>query len=358
MSSVRTETQTKKVYKIPAKIPPNAKPIDAEEEQRDLIIEKTEDVVIEEKPYKMEIVWFNAIGFLLLHLAALYGTYLCIFSAKFLTTLWGVFTAYLAALAVTMGAHRLYTHRTFKANKYVRLILVVIQTMAGQNCLWVWIRDHRQHHKYSDTNGDPHNSSRGFFFCHIGWLMVRKHPDVIRKGKTIDMSDINQDPMVMFQKNHYKKLFVIFAIGVPTAIPCLLWNETLWNSFFISFVARLIYSLNFTWLVNSAAHIFGTRPFTKDMSPAENSFVSFFGLGEGWHNYHHTFPWDYRAAEFGQHFNITTSVIDYCTKKGWVYDVKCASQELVKRQAVKKGDGTHPVYGQMNPNDIPVSENY
>lgn len=71
-----------------------------------------------------------------------------------------------------------------------------------QNCLWVWIRDHRQHHKYSDTDADPHNSSRGFFFCHVGWLMMKKHPEVFRKGKDIDMSDINQDPIVMFQKKY------------------------------------------------------------------------------------------------------------------------------------------------------------
>lgn len=69
-----------------------------------------------------------------------------------------------------------------------------------QNCLWVWVRDHRQHHKYSDTDGDPHNSSRGFWFSHIGWLMMKKHPEVIAKGKLINMSDIEADPLIMFQK--------------------------------------------------------------------------------------------------------------------------------------------------------------
>ena len=83
----------------------------------------------------------------------------------------------------------------------------------------------------------------------------------------------------------------------------------------------------------------------------ENSFVSFFGLGEGWHNYHHTFPWDYKAAEYGQHFNVTTSVIDYCAKKGWVYDIKAASPDLVKKHSMKKGDGTHAVYGKFTPDD-------
>ena len=94
------------------------------------------------------------------------------------------------------------------------------------------------------------------------------------------------------------------------------------------------------------------------MCPVENSIVSVLTLGEGYHNFHHTFPWDYRAAEFGQYFNLTTWVIDYCAKKGWVYDVKYASPDLIRRHAIKKGDGTHPLYGDLNANNIPISENY
>jgi len=70
----------------------------------------------------------------------------------------------------------------------------------SQNKLHIWVRDHRQHHKYSDTDADPHNSTRGFFFSHCGWLMMRKHPDVIAKGKTIDLSDLEADPIVKFQE--------------------------------------------------------------------------------------------------------------------------------------------------------------
>lgn len=69
-----------------------------------------------------------------------------------------------------------------------------------QNSMFIWVRDHRLHHRYSDTDGDPHNSKRGFFFCHIGWLMSKKHPYVMELGKMIDMSDLKADWMVMFQK--------------------------------------------------------------------------------------------------------------------------------------------------------------
>lgn len=72
--------------------------------------------------------------------------------------------------------------------------------MITKNCLYVWVRDHRQHHKYSDTDADPHNANRGFFFSHVGWLMSRKHPKVKEYGKKIDMSDLEADKYIMFQK--------------------------------------------------------------------------------------------------------------------------------------------------------------
>lgn len=74
------------------------------------------------------------------------------------------------------------------------------QSIIFQNHVYEWARDHRVHHKYSETDADPHNATRGFFFSHVGWLLVRKHPDVKEKGKAIDMSDLSADPLVMFQK--------------------------------------------------------------------------------------------------------------------------------------------------------------
>lgn len=107
---------------------------------------------------------------------------------------------YAAGQGITMGAHRHWSHRAFKAKRWLKIFLLYMHTMAGQNCLWVWVRDHRQHHKYSDTDADPHNANRGFWFSHVGWLCVRKHPKVIEYGKKINMSDIEEDPYIMFQK--------------------------------------------------------------------------------------------------------------------------------------------------------------
>lgn len=105
-----------------------------------------------------------------------------------------------AAFGITAGAHRLWAHKSYKARLPLRIFLMILQTIAFQNSIYEWARDHRVHHKFTDTDADPHNASRGFFFSHMGWLLIRKHPEVKAKGKMIDMSDLEQDPVVMFQK--------------------------------------------------------------------------------------------------------------------------------------------------------------
>ncbi|XP_014270364.1 acyl-CoA Delta-9 desaturase [Halyomorpha halys] len=295
------------------------------------------------KPFKPKIAWANVLGFLFLHLACLYGLYL-FHRAKFLTLAFGLFLMHLSGLSTTLGAHRLWSHRSYKVTLPLKLILLFGFTMAGQNCLWIWVRDHRQHHKYSDTDGDPHNSTRGFFFCHMGWLMVQKHPEVIAKGRQIDMTDLNADPLIMFQKRYYKTLYTLCAVVIPVLIPWYFWNEDIINSLFICFFARYVLQLHLTWCVNSVAHLFGTKPYDKRISPVESTFVSFFGLGEGWHNYHHTFPWDCHAAEFGKHFNLSSRLLTLLERWGLAYDLKVVSKQMMINKITKYGDGTHPVF--------------
>lgn len=296
--------------------------------------------------FKREIVWTNAIGFLVLHFCAVVGivlTFLGIPNVR--TTMYSFALIYGSGLGITMGAHRLWSHRSFKAKLPLKIFLLWLHTLAGQNCLYVWVRDHRQHHKYSDTDADPHNANRGFFFSHIGWLMSKKHPKVFEYGQKIDMSDLEADPWVMFQKRHYKLMYTIFALILPTSIPIYFWNEDLTVAMFTCFFCRTVIQLNATWLVNSAAHLYGTRPFDKSIFPVESMFVAFFAVGEGWHNYHHAFPWDYRASELGSPLNMTGFLIDLLAKVGMVYDRKAATHNMVKNRVLRTGDSSHKVYG-------------
>ncbi|EMP24026.1 Acyl-CoA desaturase [Chelonia mydas] len=254
-------------------------------------------------------VWRNIILMSLLHLGALYGLWL-IRAAKPVTLAWGFLCFLLSALGVTAGAHRLWSHRSYKASLPLRIFLAIANSMAFQNDIYEWARDHRVHHKFSETDADPHNAKRGFFFSHVGWLLVRKHPDVIEKGQKLDLADLKADKVVMFQRRFYKLSVVVMCFLFPTLVPWCFWGESLRNSFFLPAILRYVLVLNATWLVNSAAHMFGNRPYDRNINPRENRLVTFGALGEGFHNYHHTFPYDYSTSEFGWHYNFTTAFID------------------------------------------------
>ncbi|XP_066519958.1 acyl-CoA desaturase isoform X2 [Hoplias malabaricus] len=288
----------------------------------------------------MIIVWRNVVLMSLLHLGALYGIFL-IPSACSLTLLWAVLCFVVSALGVTAGAHRLWSHRSYKASLPLRLFLAFANSMAFQNDIYEWSRDHRVHHKYSETDADPHNAGRGFFFAHIGWLLVRKHPDVIEKGKRLELTDLKSDRVVMIQRRFYKLSVVLMCFLVPMLVPWWLWGESLWVSYFIPTLLRYALVLNATWLVNSAAHMWGNRPYDVNINPRENRFVTFSAIGEGFHNYHHTFPFDYSTSEFGWRLNLTTCFIDLMCALHLASDCKRAARDVVRSRVQRTGDGSH-----------------
>ncbi|XP_033226668.1 (11Z)-hexadec-11-enoyl-CoA conjugase-like [Belonocnema kinseyi] len=294
----------------------------------------------DEKKYKWHVVWRNVIAFVYIHGAAVYGLYLVFTSAKFASFVTAIAIGVLSGVGITAGAHRLWAHRAYKAKWPMRMILMILQTVAFQNHIYEWVRDHRVHHKFTDTDADPHNAGRGFFFSHMGWLLVRKHPDVVKKGATVDMSDLEKDPIILWQKRLYIILMPIFCFLIPTWIPCYFFGEKPINAWYLTLL-RYALTLNGTWLVNSAAHIWGNKPFDKTISPTDSLAVGIGAFGEGWHNYHHVFPWDYKAAELGNYKgNITTAFIDMFAWMGQAYDLKTVSVAMVNKRAARTGDGS------------------
>ncbi|CAL1685253.1 unnamed protein product [Lasius platythorax] len=302
---------------------------------------KETDKVPAKEPHKVDyewkIVWKNVIILTYIHLAGLYGLYAAFFYAKLWTVIWFYAVGVLTNIGVTAGTHRLWCHRSYKAKWPMRIILMLLQASAFQEDIYMWVRDHRVHHKYTDTDADPYNARRGFFFSHIGWLMIRKHPDVISKKATVNMSDVEEDPIVMFQRKWYLYLMALCCFIVPTLVPMWAWDESLWYAWHMT-VAKYALTSNGTWLVNSAAHMWGVKPFDKSITPVENPIVSFITAGEGWHNYHHVFPWDYKAAELPYYFNFTTAFIDFFAYLGLAYDLKTASPDIVKKRALRNSE--------------------
>jgi len=280
-------------------------------------------------------VWRNVALFIALHIGALVGLYQIFFLAQWKTVLFTWVGWFISGVGITAGAHRLWAHRSYKARWPVRLALMLANCMAFQNDVIEWSRDHRCHHKWTDTDADPHNLNRGLFFSHIGWLLVRKHPEIKRRGAKLDLSDLFADPILRFQRKFYLPLVAVFCFIIPTFIPVYFWGESVGVSFYVAAVFRYCYSLHMTWLINSAAHRYGYRPYDQAISPAENIWTTIQALGEGGHNYHHTFPQDYRTSEYGLVFNWTKLVIDVFAAMGGVYDRKMVADEIIARQKAK-----------------------
>ena len=160
----------------------------------------------------------------------------------------------------------------------------------------------------------------------MGWLLIKKDPKVIEAGKKLDMSDLDKDPVVSFQKylDPWFSQFMCFVF--PSIIPFHMWNESILASYLVSGCLRYCLVLHATWLVNSAAHLYGSHPYNPNINPAENRFVALVSGGEGWHNWHHTYPYDYAASELGSdsHYNPTKMFIDVCAFVGLVKDRKRA----------------------------------
>ena len=124
-------------------------------------------------------------------------------------------------------------------------------------------------------------------------------------------------------------------------VPYLLWNDSLLNSFFIGFALRYTINLNATWCVNSLAHLMGSRPYDKNINPAQNHIVVLGAIGEGFHNFHHVFPQDYATSELGSKLNITKWFLDACAWMGLAYDLKSISPEAIKKRRMRTGDLQH-----------------
>lgn len=272
---------------------------------------------------KGEINWPMSIYICLAHAAAFIGMRRVIdCSAEtliFTFVLWPI-----SGFGITVGVHRLWSHRSYEASFAFRMVLMLCNSIANQGSIFHWARDHRVHHKFSETHADPHNATRGFFFAHMGWLFLKKHPEIVKAGRELDFSDLKEDSLVMFQQKLDPWFALYMCFVLPAQIASYVWGEEFWNGFFVAGALRYITVLHFTWLVNSAAHLFGDHPYDVLSYPSENPFVSFCSVGEGWHNWHHKYPFDYAASEFGitSQFNPSKLMIDIMASCGQVWGRK------------------------------------
>ncbi|EQC25620.1 hypothetical protein SDRG_16516 [Saprolegnia diclina VS20] len=264
-------------------------------------------------------------------------------SCSWQTLLFTFVLSQFSGLGITGGVHRLWAHKSYKAHGIVRFFLMLCNSVANQGTIYHWSRDHRVHHKYSETEADPHNAKRGMFFAHIGWLLVKKDPKVIEAGNKINCDDLLEDWVVRLQKtlNPWGNLFMSFIF--PMLVCSYFFGEHWANGLLVAGFFRYVFILHCTWLVNSAAHFYGATPYDPKIHPTENAIVAVLSIGEGWHNWHHVFPYDYAASEFGvmSQYNPTKLFIDTCAKLGLVSDRKRALHAWETKKAKMTEAASH-----------------
>lgn len=279
--------------------------------------------------------------FVVAQLIALYGLY------TYNWTDWKMSLFFLASICLSSfgtsgGAHRYFSHGAFKAKKPLKFILLCLVSFQLQSRLTSWVRDHRAHHKYTDTIADPHNTNRGFFYSHCGWFILKRRPEAKEILRKIDISDVAGDPMVQFFEKYHTLLGILIGVILPITVTKYLFDIS-WFASFCYNTARYQIALHMVLSINSFAHFFGDKPFNI-RSTARNNYIFQYlgiGLGEGWHNYHHAFPWDYRASELGVLSSFTTIMIYLFSKIGWAYDLRTTTPEMIDKTAQKTGDGTY-----------------
>lgn len=146
--------------------------------------------------------------------------------------------------------------------------------------------------------------------------------------------------LMFFLNRHASWILPTICFVLPILAPVIFWDETLFNSYHLT-IMRVVINFHIFFLINSAAHMWGNKPYDQFIMSTESNTVSLATLGEGYHNYHHVFPWDYRCTEIGNSlFNYTRVFIDFFAWIGWAYDLKVASKEIVKKRAERTGDGS------------------
>jgi stearoyl-CoA desaturase (delta-9 desaturase) len=246
----------------------------------------------------------------------------------------------LSGLGVTVGFHRLFTHRAFKTTRAIRALLAILGSAAIEGPVIAWVADHRKHHRFSDRDGDPHSphvghgrglrgAMRGLLHAHLGWLFIHAH----RGRRARYAPDLLADPVVRW----IDRTFLLWALAGLVAAFGLGWlfggrlrdglTGLLWGG-----AVRMLVLHHVTYSINSLCHFFGRRRFETGDRSRNLAWLAPLSLGEAWHNNHHAFPTSAAHGMGRRELDLSALVIGMLERLGLAWDVVRVSPE---RQAAK-----------------------
>ncbi len=226
---------------------------------------------------------------------------------------------------LTAGYHRYFSHRSYKTSRVFQFVLAWLGAMSIQkDPLW-WAAHHRNHHRFTDTAKDAHSPRMfGFFWAHMGWVMCKKNANLIPDDL---VPDLIKYPELKFLNRHQKWPVLFYAglvAGLGFAVEKWLpgWNTTAGQVFVWGFFVSTIALHHCTFLVNSAAHLWGSRSFETNEDSRNNGLVAFLTMGEGWHNNHHRYPGSERQGFFWWEWDVTHYLLRLLSLAGVVWELQ------------------------------------
>ncbi len=228
-----------------------------------------------------------------------------------------ILVSHFLSLGITAGYHRLWSHRSYNASKPLQVFLALAGAGAAQGSIRWWARGHRAHHRYIDTDLDPYDANRGFWWCHVGWMLVKPR----RRPGVADVSDLSRSAIVRWQQRWYVPLILVVGFAIPSAVPGCLWGD--WHGGYVYAGAMRMCAVHHSiFALNSLAHWLGEAPFDDRHSPRDHLVTALVTFGEGYHNFHHQFPTDYRNAIRWYQYDPTKWFITGCAKIGLASHLK------------------------------------
>ena len=268
------------------------------------------------------ICWSTVAGLMLIHLAGAAGVVWVILNPSMPTLLLAGLLFVVCGLSVTAGYHRLFAHRTYRPVAVVRWALLGFGAATFQNSALSWSADHRAHHADTDGIGDPHAITRGAWFAHIGWLCRRREAsaDVSR------LADLWAVRSIRLQHRYY----VVVAVGIGLVFPTIVaaqWGDP-WGGLLVAGFLRVAVMLQATFCINSLAHLVGTPRYDPVVGPRQH-LIALITFGEGYHSFHHRFPFDYRNGPRWWHYDPSKWLVWTLARIGLADRLRTASAERI-----------------------------
>lgn len=272
--------------------------------------------------------WVGLSFFLTLHVIGIGGTALYIYYYGITGPELALFFFYCAAtgIATTVGYHRLFAHRTFSTSAVVTFLLLFFGAATFEESALKWASQHRQHHLFTDTDHDPYGVNQGFWHAHIGWILFWRH-----RTNYNNVKDLRRSRLASHQHDYY----AWWSIGAGVVLPMLIawWIGHPLGGFIIAVCLRAVVVLHSTFFVNSFAHTFGTKPYLRAQTARDNWLGAILTNGEGYHNFHHRFPSDYRNGFRWYHWDPSKWCIYTLSKLGLAWDLKRTSGQRIAAAA-------------------------